>query len=82
MAAERSDRSAAGAGAEVLACGRNGTASVRRLGGTLRGLMFSPDSQMLVGASGFFSEPGALRFYRAPLLSKIDISAGKAIQKK
>jgi WD40 repeat protein len=56
--------------------------TVRRLGGTLRGLMFSPDSQMLVGASGFFSEPGALRFYRAPLLSKIDISAGKAIQKK
>jgi len=48
--------------------------TIRRLGGTLRGLQFSPDGQMLVGASGFFSQSssGELRFYRAPLLSQID----------
>ena len=36
--------------------------NIRRLGGPVRGLMFSPDGQMLVGRS-----LGALSFFHAPL---------------
>jgi eukaryotic-like serine/threonine-protein kinase len=48
--------------------------SVRRLGGGLRGLRFSPDGQLLVGGSGLFAQKGGLQFFRAPLPSKNDAS--------
>jgi WD40 repeat protein len=46
--------------------------TVRRLGGSLRNLLFSPDGQWLVGSSGFPSRDGGLRLYRAPLLTETD----------
>jgi len=57
--------------------------TIRRLGGPLRGLMFSPDSQVLVGTSGFMSQSplGGLRFYRAPLLSEIDLAATRVVHR-
>jgi WD40 repeat protein len=51
--------------------------TVRRLGGALRALMFSPDGRLLTGASGFFSQSGGLRFYRAPLLSETAVAAAQ-----
>src|SRR5260221_269166 len=45
--------------------------TVRRLGGALRGLLFSPDGRLLVGASGLFSASGGLRFYRAPVVNDL-----------
>jgi WD40 repeat protein len=57
--------------------------TIRRLGGTMRGMMFSPDGQLLVGASGFMSQSplGGLRFYRAPGLSEIDLAAAQPVPK-
>ena len=40
--------------------------TVRRLGGALRGLTFSPDGQWLVGGGSFSQQSGGLRFYPAP----------------
>jgi hypothetical protein len=54
---------------------------VRRLGGTLTGLMFSPDGRFLVGGSGFFSQSGGIRFYRAPLLSQTDAASAEPARK-
>jgi WD40 repeat protein len=50
--------------------------SIRRLGGALRGLLFSPDGQWLVGTSGGgpFAHGGGLWFYHAPLLAKEDLA--------
>jgi len=44
--------------------------SVRRLGGALRALLFSPDGRLLVGTT-WSPSGGALRFHRAPLFSEI-----------
>jgi WD40 repeat protein/serine/threonine protein kinase len=46
--------------------------TVRRLGGTMRNLLFSPDGRWLVGSSGFPSRDGGLRLYQAPLLTETD----------
>jgi WD40 repeat protein len=46
--------------------------NLRHLGGNLAGLLFSPSGQMLVGASGFLSPGGGLRFYRAPSFVETD----------
>jgi WD40 repeat protein/serine/threonine protein kinase len=46
--------------------------TVRRLGGTLRNLLFSPDSRWLVGSSGLPSRDGGLRLFQAPLLAETD----------
>jgi eukaryotic-like serine/threonine-protein kinase len=43
--------------------------SLRRLGGALRGLLFSPDGHLLVGSSGPYWRQDGIRFYRAPLLA-------------
>jgi WD40 repeat protein/serine/threonine protein kinase len=43
--------------------------SIRRLGGGLRGLRFSPDGQWLVGGSGLFAQKGGLQLFRAPAAS-------------
>jgi WD40 repeat protein/serine/threonine protein kinase len=48
--------------------------TVRRLGGAMAGLMFSPDGRLLVGGSSPFSQTSGLRFFRAPLLSEIDVA--------
>ncbi len=40
--------------------------TIRRLGGALRGLTFSPDGQWLVGGGSFSQRSGGLRFYPAP----------------
>jgi WD40 repeat protein len=45
--------------------------SIRRLGGVLRDLFFSPDGRLLVGANSF-SPVGGVRLFRAPLLSETD----------
>jgi WD40 repeat protein len=50
--------------------------SIRRLGGTLSGLIFSPDGRLLVGTSGFFSQSGNLRLFKAPLCADIAAAAG------
>jgi WD40 repeat protein len=44
--------------------------SIRRLGGGLQGLRFSPDGQWLAGGSGLFAQTGGIQFFRAPLLGK------------
>jgi WD40 repeat protein len=49
--------------------------TIRRLGGAMAGLMFSPDGRLLVGGSSPFSRSSGLRFFRAPLLSEIDVTA-------
>lgn len=41
--------------------------SVQRLGGGLRGLLFSPDGQLLAGASGLFAQKGGIQFFHAPI---------------
>jgi WD40 repeat protein len=46
--------------------------TVRRLGGTLRNLLFSPDGRWLVGSSGLPSRDGGLRLFQAPLLAETD----------
>jgi hypothetical protein len=46
--------------------------TIRQLGATLSGLMFSPDGRVLVGGSRVFSDRGGLRFFRAPLIDEID----------
>ena len=46
--------------------------SVRRLGGALRGLTFSPDGRLLVGGNSSTVQTGGLRFYRAALFSETD----------
>jgi WD40 repeat protein len=46
--------------------------SIRRLGGALSRLTFSPDGRILAGLSGFFSDQPQLRFHRARLLTEID----------
>jgi WD40 repeat protein len=46
--------------------------TIRRLGGTVRELLFSPDGTMLVGSRGVASRSGVgLRFYRAPQFEQI-----------
>ena len=45
--------------------------TVRRLGATHNGLLFSPDGQFLVGAITAFPANNMLHFYTAPLLSDI-----------
>ncbi|HXG49150.1 MAG TPA: WD40 repeat domain-containing protein, partial [Methylomirabilota bacterium] len=46
--------------------------TIRRLGGSMRELLFAPDGSMLVGVRGLMSRTGGLRFYRAPLFSQTD----------
>jgi hypothetical protein len=46
--------------------------SLRRLGGALSGLTFSPDGCLLAGLSGFFSDQPQLRIHRAASLRDID----------
>ena len=46
--------------------------SVRRLGGALRGLTFSPDGRLLVGGNSSTVQTGGLRFYRAALFTETD----------
>jgi WD40 repeat protein len=46
--------------------------SIRQLGATLDGLLFSPDGQMLVGGSGVYSQAGGLRFFRASTMAEAD----------
>ncbi|HRY46998.1 MAG TPA: protein kinase [Candidatus Paceibacterota bacterium] len=46
--------------------------TVRRLGGGLRNLVFSPDGQFLAGTGSPFSSFAGVRFYRAPLMLDID----------
>jgi WD40 repeat protein len=46
--------------------------TIRRLGGALSGLIFSPDGTLLAGAKPFFLQPAELRFLRAPRLAEID----------
>jgi WD40 repeat protein len=46
--------------------------TIRRLGGNMSELLFSPDGQVLVSAGGFPSQSEGLRFYRAPLFSETD----------
>jgi WD40 repeat protein len=55
--------------------------SLRRLGGVLRGLMFSPDGRLLVGGSSFSAPSGGLRFFRAPLLSETDTANAQSTRK-
>jgi len=55
--------------------------SLRRLGGALRGLMFSPDGRLLVGGSSFSASSGGLRFYRAPLLGETGTANGQTGRK-
>jgi WD40 repeat protein len=47
--------------------------TIRRLGGTLHSLMFSPDGQILVGATGFPRRSVGIRFFRAPQLKETDL---------
>jgi WD40 repeat protein len=51
--------------------------TIRRLGGSMSELLFSPDGRLLVGARGFRSQSEGLRFYRAPLFSEMDGIAGR-----
>ena len=44
--------------------------TIRRLGGALRGLTFSPDGQWLVGGGSFSQQSGGLRFYPAPVSAR------------
>ncbi|HTD67302.1 MAG TPA: hypothetical protein VK846_12310, partial [Candidatus Limnocylindria bacterium] len=46
--------------------------TIRRLGGALRGLVFSPDGQVLVGGGSFSQQSGGLRFYHAATASRSD----------
>ncbi len=46
--------------------------TVRRLGGGLRALMFSPDGRSLVAGSSSTLPMGGLRAFRAPSLQEID----------
>ena len=46
--------------------------SHRRLGGSMSGLLFSPDDRLLVGGSGQFSSAPAIRFFRAPSFGEIE----------
>ncbi len=55
--------------------------TIRQLGTTLTGLMFSPDGQWLVGGTGGSSR-GGLRLYRAPLLAETDGTIAAANIKK
>jgi WD40 repeat protein/serine/threonine protein kinase len=48
--------------------------TIRRLGGTLRNLLFSPDGEVLVGASGSSRQAESLRFFRAPRLKESDLA--------
>jgi len=54
--------------------------SIRRLGGALSGLRFSPDGRILAGLSGFFSDQPQLRFHRARSLSEIDALPGTPVK--
>jgi WD40 repeat protein len=47
--------------------------TIRRLGGTLQALMFSPDGQMLVGSTSFSRRATGIRFFRAPQLKENDL---------
>jgi WD40 repeat protein len=47
--------------------------TIRRLGGTLHALMFSPDGQMLVGSTSFSRRAEGIRFFRAPQLKENDL---------
>ena len=46
--------------------------SIRKLGGTMREPLFSPDGRLLVGSRGLFSRVSGLRIYRAPSFAEID----------
>jgi eukaryotic-like serine/threonine-protein kinase len=51
--------------------------SVRRLGGALRGLLFSPDGHLLAGASGPHWRQDGIRFYRAPLPGNTETASAR-----
>jgi WD40 repeat protein len=46
--------------------------TIRRLGGTVRDLLFSPEGRWLVGSTGFPLRSDRLRLYRSPLLRETD----------
>jgi len=56
--------------------------TIRRLGGTLRNLLFSPDGRWLVGSSGLFPRFDGLRLYRAPVFAEIDSATPAQEQKR
>jgi len=49
--------------------------TLRKLGGTLANLMFSPDGQILVGATRFPRSSAGIRFFRGPSLQESELAA-------
>jgi WD40 repeat protein/serine/threonine protein kinase len=56
--------------------------SIRRLGGALRGLLFSPDGRLLVGVANRSAEAGGLQIFRARPLSDIDPGMASAAARR